>query len=1182
MPYTASNLPKSVRKLPGHGRRIFSAAFNSAHRQYGDETRAFKTAWAAVKTKFKKSGDRWVKQDAQGGDEMKRLLADLKPVYDSYINQVPIDEMVNAKDAMGVIVQAMEASDGAKSLRSVEEKCILALGFKLEQDYNYNRYKEGTETYATAHHNDYPGSLQHRIRSVCNAAHENEEVSQYLGNYGFILAVYPDYFVSCALEDPDNYEADYWKVNYTFDDDTFDVAFGDAEPVDVGTIVVPHGTIPQETYDREAADNDEGQSQAANGQDYKTDNGQKFSKGAYLIIGDPDKPSTWKVRIEETPGNVTVAQLGRAHAALTKGFRGNTTQAPGDAKSKALSRLKSLYKDKGATWPGDSKSKTQSQFDAGAPEWLRQGLEPPGGDEVLIQSWSYLLQAEGYDEASGTLHVKGTATTADVINSKRQVYPIEVWQDNLPSLATKIEQGKLVGEVEHPAGNLGTLDRTCIKYTRIWQDGNEIKFTADILPTEPYGKNLQMLIQNGVAVDISSRGRGTTKVGEWKGVANVAIVQRGFRCEAFDAVGAGASPGSTITDYAMAQSSEAANKGDEEDEMTPELKAQLEQMTAQNEKISAFLETLAQSAGKTETKTETKPDDKTTAKSEGDVGAGTGTSTAASGTTQTQAQNQNSAVDAANDAAMQERLARLDKITAAQEMALVRGAVEPLVQGTVQSKKWGTQWGNLLRLRLTQAIEDGRVKSLDDLAGTADKAVKDIEILFQNAPRFPGNGFVFEPSAGEKGPKTPGELLDLLVADLPDTMPSNGLEHFLQKDENGNPIVPGHFRTPRRQCRQILENMARYKGPDWDGPNAIMALTRLAQGYDPYRVQEDFLNQSLTDGSTAVSAGGAPQSAIFIFPLVRRVFPQLIATELASVQPMDRPNGSIFYLSAYRVTPGVDQLDESSATVSNRTRIDRSDSFSDSYANDPGEGNTANLIQLRLASISVTAQNKKLYAQWTIEEMQDLRSYHGLDAALELVGNLSREIALEWNQIVLKELLNGATGSNRNFGTTAPSGYTQKEWDESITRYIDAASNDIFKKRHGDITHIIAGPDAWVKLSAAFRVGTDPRSGPEPEQYAGVTLTPWMPATMPNVKTYKTSFWAGVHTNTVMVIRRGQDWSDTAYVWAPYMDYVSPTLTLPDVFTQKQGIMSRIAHQVVVGDAIGTITINSGVTGVPL
>jgi hypothetical protein len=85
----------------------------------------------------------------------------------------------------------------------------------------------------------------------------------------------------------------------------------------------------------------------------KTENGERFGKSAYLL-GDPDRPTTWKARVEETPGHVTVAQLGRAYAALTKGFRGNKVDAPEDAKAEALRRLRGLYRTHGARWPADA------------------------------------------------------------------------------------------------------------------------------------------------------------------------------------------------------------------------------------------------------------------------------------------------------------------------------------------------------------------------------------------------------------------------------------------------------------------------------------------------------------------------------------------------------------------------------------------------------------------------------------------------------------------------------------------------------------------------------------------------------------------------------------------------------------------------------------------------------------
>jgi hypothetical protein len=261
--------------------------------------------------------------------------------------------------------------------------------------------------------------------------------------------------------------------------------------------------------------------------------------------------------------------------------------------------------------------------------------------------------------------------------------------------------------------------------------------------------------------------------------------------------------------------------------------------------------------------------------------------------------------------------------------------------------------------------------------------------------------------------------------------------------------------------------------------------------------------------------------------------------------------------------------------------IQRSDSFSDSYADDPGECEATLFVQLKMSSKSITAQTKKLSAAWTIEELQDLRAYHNLDVSLELVGGLSREVALEWNNLVLNEMLNGALAGNLNFGTTAPSGYTQKEWDEYLPRYIDAISAKVFKQRNGDITHLVAGPDAWVKLAATHRIATNPNSE-TPTQFEGVTMTPWMGGSTPGLKVYKTSFWNNRNSDKILAIRRGADWSDTPYVWAPYIDYVSPVLTLPDTFNQKQGIMSRVAHKVVVGSAMGTITIVPSTTGVPL
>lgn len=65
MPYQQiDDLPESVKEhLPKHAQEIFLAAFNGANEQYGEEERAFRVAWSAVKRDYKKGDNgKWHKK----------------------------------------------------------------------------------------------------------------------------------------------------------------------------------------------------------------------------------------------------------------------------------------------------------------------------------------------------------------------------------------------------------------------------------------------------------------------------------------------------------------------------------------------------------------------------------------------------------------------------------------------------------------------------------------------------------------------------------------------------------------------------------------------------------------------------------------------------------------------------------------------------------------------------------------------------------------------------------------------------------------------------------------------------------------------------------------------------------------------------------------------------------------
>lgn len=65
MPYvTNKDLPENISQhLPDDAQTIFRKVFNNAYESYGDETTAFKVAWAAVKKVYEKGADgRWIKK----------------------------------------------------------------------------------------------------------------------------------------------------------------------------------------------------------------------------------------------------------------------------------------------------------------------------------------------------------------------------------------------------------------------------------------------------------------------------------------------------------------------------------------------------------------------------------------------------------------------------------------------------------------------------------------------------------------------------------------------------------------------------------------------------------------------------------------------------------------------------------------------------------------------------------------------------------------------------------------------------------------------------------------------------------------------------------------------------------------------------------------------------------------
>jgi cation transport regulator ChaB len=67
MPTDKEDLPGTLQRSPAKAQRTYEKALDSAHETYeGDEERAHRTAYAALKHSYEKVGDHWEPKDHKG------------------------------------------------------------------------------------------------------------------------------------------------------------------------------------------------------------------------------------------------------------------------------------------------------------------------------------------------------------------------------------------------------------------------------------------------------------------------------------------------------------------------------------------------------------------------------------------------------------------------------------------------------------------------------------------------------------------------------------------------------------------------------------------------------------------------------------------------------------------------------------------------------------------------------------------------------------------------------------------------------------------------------------------------------------------------------------------------------------------------------------------------------------
>ena len=220
-------------------------------------------------------------------------------------------------------------------------------------------------------------------------------------------------------------------------------------------------------------------------------------------------------------------------------------------------------------------------------------------------------------------------------------------------------------------------------------------------------------------------------------------------------------------------------------------------------------------------------------------------------------------------------------------------------------------------------------------------------------------------------------------------------------------------------------------------------------------------SQGTTAGFSAGAAQGGPVAGFdpVLISLIRRAMPNLVAYDLAGVQPMNGPTGLIFAMrsrftnqsgdealfneadtsfsavgagatetgigSGYTQNEGSDTgtavgfgttqsgsggnpalLNPTSGAPANQLayKTGRGMDTEDAEALGDGSGPNFNEMAFSIEKVTVTAKSRALKAEYSLELAQDLKAIHGLNAEAELANILSTEILAEINREVIRSI----------------------------------------------------------------------------------------------------------------------------------------------------------------------------------
>ena len=303
---------------------------------------------------------------------------------------------------------------------------------------------------------------------------------------------------------------------------------------------------------------------------------------------------------------------------------------------------------------------------------------------------------------------------------------------------------------------------------------------------------------------------------------------------------------------------------------------------------------------------------------------------------------------------------------------------------------------------------------------------------------------------------------------------------------------------------------------DYEGLDSIKDAHRRAVTAQLLENQEVAIKEErsfLSEAPTNQTGSSIDNFDPVLISLIRRSMPNLVAYDLAGVQPMTGPTGLIFAMrSRYKTQDGTEALfneadsafsgqnegfdfggssvgmgttgqqgsnpaalNPNSGVVGNTYSVGQG--MTTAQAEDLGTtGDAFNEMAFSIEKVTVTAKSRALKAEYSLELAQDLKAIHGLNAEAELANILSTEILAEINREVIRTIYRVAeTGATTNVATSGAfdldvdsNGRWSVEKFKGLIFQIERDANQIAQRtRRGKGNMILCSADVASALTMA-------------------------------------------------------------------------------------------------------------------